>query len=178
MAQFSADIALKLNSTAAERGIRKVERNLNKIESTTKDILGVDKQIIRERRALVRISGEQATKAKRRIKDLSLQKAELSLQKRELQQINRLEKQRTANANRARGASAPRLSWIRGTHQRIDGSPRKTNRSVRCAAPWTEYCCWNQSSSPTQPIGAAAVHCCRITPADLSKKKASGFLRA
>ncbi|QNJ06274.1 tape measure domain protein [Synechococcus sp. MEDNS5] len=103
MANFNADILLKVNSTAAERQIKKVDRNLQKIEETTKDILSVDKQIVRERRALTRVSAEQATRAKKRITDLRLQRTELALQKRELQQISRLEQQRVKNS-RAGGA--------------------------------------------------------------------------
>ena len=106
MAQFNADIALKVQSSGAERQVRKLERSINKVEDATRDILGVDKQIIRERKALIRLSGDQATKAKQRVRDLGLQKAELALQKRELQQITRLEKQRVANNKRASGASA------------------------------------------------------------------------
>ena len=105
MAQFDASIGLKIDSAPAIRQLNKVERNVRKIEKKTEDILTVDKQIIRERRVLIRLSGEQARKAQQRIKDLSLQKTELALQKRELNQINRLEKQRVANARRASSAA-------------------------------------------------------------------------
>ncbi|MDA7436727.1 tape measure protein, partial [Synechococcus sp. AH-601-B19] len=106
-AQFDANIALKVQTTGAERQVKKLERSIAKVEDATRDILGVDKQIVRERRALLRLTGEQATKSKQRIKDLTVQKSELALQKRELSQIVRLEKQRIAAANkRAAGPSA------------------------------------------------------------------------
>ncbi len=100
LAQFSANIDLKVQSQGAERQVKKLERGVAKVEAATRDILGVDKQIVRERRVLIRLDGEQATRAKKRIRELSLQKTELSLQKRELQQINRLEKQRISNVSR------------------------------------------------------------------------------
>ena len=94
MAQFNADISLKVNSTPAERQVRKVEKAVEKVERASRDILSVDKQIVGERKKLIRLNGEQATRAKKRLADLRLQRTELTLQKRELQGIARLEKNR------------------------------------------------------------------------------------
>ena len=50
LAQFNAEIGLKVNSSPAERQIRKVEKAVEKVESTSRKILGVDKRIVQERR--------------------------------------------------------------------------------------------------------------------------------
>lgn len=106
MAAFNADILLNVQSTGAERQVKRLERSVQKVEEKTRDILGVDKQIVRQRRILLTLSGQQATRAKKRLTDLRLQKSELTLQKRELQQISKLEKQRAVDLSRAAGISS------------------------------------------------------------------------
>ena len=106
MAQFESNILLKVQTSGAERAVKKLERSIDKVEEASRGILAVDKKIVAERRALLRLSGEQATKAKKRIRDLTVQKSELALQKRELAQIVRLEKARVASNSRLVGASA------------------------------------------------------------------------
>ena len=66
MANFNASILLDVKTTASERKVKRLERGIAKVENATRDILIVDKQIVRERRALLRLSGEQAAKSKRR----------------------------------------------------------------------------------------------------------------
>ena len=66
MAQFNADIALKVQSSGAERQVKKLERGIAKVENATRNILSIDTQIVHECRALLRLRGEQATKSKRR----------------------------------------------------------------------------------------------------------------
>ena len=102
---ITADILLEVTTTKAERQVLRVQKRIEKIEDTTRTILGIDRQILGERRKLLTLQGESARKAQDRIKALSLQKRELQLQKTELAQINRLEKQRTSNLNRAFGIS-------------------------------------------------------------------------
>ena len=56
MADFDADIELKVNSTAAERQVKKLERSISKVEDTSRDILAVEKRIVVERRKLLGLS--------------------------------------------------------------------------------------------------------------------------
>ena len=105
MAQFNADIALNVQSNGSERQVRKLEAAVGRVERASQGILSIDKQILGERRKLLGLSGQQATRAKKRIADLRLQRSELALQRRELQGIVSLERRRAQAATTGGGDS-------------------------------------------------------------------------